>query len=71
MLFTSVREWRLNLETMEVKERDVTGDEYSMDFPMINADFTGLKHRYGYTQVLDSFASSKSGIYFIICLDWL
>lgn len=61
MLFTSVREWRLNLETMEVRERDVTGTEYSMDFPMINAEFTGLKHKYGYTQVIDSLASSNSG----------
>ncbi|KAI3501696.1 hypothetical protein L1887_29656 [Cichorium endivia] len=60
MLFTSVREWRLNLETLEVKERDVTGIEYSMDFPIINADFTGLKHHYGYTQVIDSLASSKA-----------
>ncbi|KAI3812541.1 hypothetical protein L1987_17251 [Smallanthus sonchifolius] len=61
MLFTCVREWRLNLETMQVKERDVTGIEYSMDFPTINTDFTGLKHKYGYTQVIDSLASSKSG----------
>nr|XP_043639848.1 carotenoid 9,10(9',10')-cleavage dioxygenase 1-like [Erigeron canadensis] len=60
MLFTRVREWRLNLETMEVKEKDITGTEYSMDFPMINADFIGLKHQYGYTQVIDSLASSKS-----------
>ncbi|KAI7757608.1 hypothetical protein M8C21_016499 [Ambrosia artemisiifolia] len=61
MLFTCVREWRLNLKTMEVKERDVTGIEYSMDFPTINADFTGLKHKYGYTQVIHSLASSESG----------
>ncbi|KAJ0666454.1 putative 9-cis-epoxycarotenoid dioxygenase [Helianthus annuus] len=61
MLFTCVREWRLNLRTMEVKERDVTGTEYSMDFPTINADFTGLKHKYGYTQVIDSLASAESG----------
>ncbi|KAJ0824800.1 putative 9-cis-epoxycarotenoid dioxygenase [Helianthus annuus] len=61
MLFTCVREWRLNLRTMEVKERDVTGKEYSMDFPTINADFTGLKHKYGYTQVIDSLASAESG----------
>lgn len=61
MLFTNVREWRLNLETLEVKERDVTGTEYSMDFPMINEGFTGLKHQYGYTQVIDSIASSNAG----------
>ncbi|KAC9164488.1 hypothetical protein E3N88_46279 [Mikania micrantha] len=60
LLFTSVREWRLNIETLEVEERDLTGTQYSMDFPMINADYTGLKHRYGYTQVIDSHASSIS-----------
>ncbi|XP_076895699.1 carotenoid 9,10(9',10')-cleavage dioxygenase 1-like [Bidens hawaiensis] len=60
LLFTSIREWRLNMETLEVKERDLTGSEYSMDFPMINADFTGLKHKYGYTQVINSDASSES-----------
>ena len=61
MLFTSVREWRLNMETLEVNERDVTGTEYSMDFPMINENFTGRNHQYGYTQVIDSIASSKAG----------
>eukprot|EP00258_Populus_trichocarpa_P029715 XP_024445734.1 carotenoid 9,10(9',10')-cleavage dioxygenase 1-like [Populus trichocarpa] len=33
-----------------------------MDFPFINEDVTGLKHKYGYTQVIDSLASSISGI---------
>ncbi|KAI3698407.1 hypothetical protein L2E82_41928 [Cichorium intybus] len=65
MLFTSVREWRLNMKTLAVNERDVTGTEYSMDFPMINEDFTGLKHQYGYTQVIDSLASSKAGSAFV------
>ncbi|KAK1438273.1 hypothetical protein QVD17_04079 [Tagetes erecta] len=60
MLFTSVREWRLNMETLEVKERDLTGTEYSMDFPIINVDFTGVKHKYGYTQIINSHASSNS-----------
>ncbi|KAI3698406.1 hypothetical protein L2E82_41926 [Cichorium intybus] len=68
MLFTSVREWRLNMETLEVKERDVTGTEYSMDFPIINEDFTGLKHQYGYAQVINSLASSKAGNDFAILL---
>ncbi|XP_071704210.1 carotenoid 9,10(9',10')-cleavage dioxygenase 1-like [Rutidosis leptorrhynchoides] len=61
MLFAKVREWRLNMETFEVKERNLSGTEYSMDFPFINADFTGLKHQYGYTQVVDSVASSNAG----------
>ena len=34
-----------------------------MDFPMINENFTGIKNKYGYTQVVDSIASSTSGNY--------
>ncbi|KAK3212978.1 hypothetical protein Dsin_017684 [Dipteronia sinensis] len=60
-LFTRVYEWRLNIVTGEVKERNLSGNELSMDFPMINEKFTGLKHKYGYTQVVDSVASSSAG----------
>ncbi|KAK6920854.1 Carotenoid oxygenase [Dillenia turbinata] len=60
-LFTCVYEWRLNMETIEVKERNLSETELSMDFPMINNDYTGLKHKYGYTQVIDSVASSSCG----------
>ncbi|XP_010648499.1 carotenoid 9,10(9',10')-cleavage dioxygenase 1 [Vitis vinifera] len=61
-LFARVYEWRLNMETGEVKERNLTGTDVSMEFPMINEDFTGVKHKYGYTQVLDSMASSSCGM---------
>ncbi|XP_004300716.1 PREDICTED: carotenoid 9,10(9',10')-cleavage dioxygenase 1-like [Fragaria vesca subsp. vesca] len=61
-LFTHLYEWRLNMLTGEVEERNLTGNEYSMDFPFINEHFTGLKHKYGYTQVIDSGASSLSGM---------
>ncbi|GMQ10611.1 hypothetical protein CsSME_00053547 [Camellia sinensis var. sinensis] len=57
-LFTCVNEWRLNMETGEVKERNLSGTEFSMDFPMINEGYTGLRCKYGYTQVIDSEASS-------------
>ncbi|CAL5441554.1 unnamed protein product [Camellia sinensis] len=60
-LFTCVHEWRLNMGTGEIKERNLTGTEFSMDFPMINEGYSGLKHRYGYCQVIDSEASSISG----------
>ena len=60
-LFAQVYEWRLNMETGEVKERNLTGTDFSMEFPMINEDLTGVKHKYGYTQVLDSMASSSCG----------
>lgn len=61
LLFTCAHEWRLNMKTGEVKEKVLSGNEFSMDFPFINGDFTGLKHKYGYTQVLDSIASSTCG----------
>ncbi|KAJ9688245.1 hypothetical protein PVL29_014119 [Vitis rotundifolia] len=61
-LFARVYEWRLNMETGEVKERNLTGTYFSMEFPTINEDFTGVKHKYGYTQVLDSMASSSCGM---------
>ncbi|KAK4558933.1 hypothetical protein RGQ29_008259 [Quercus rubra] len=43
-------------------ERNLTGTEFSMDFPMINENFTGIKNKYGYTQVVDSISSSTSGL---------
>lgn len=60
-LFTCLYEWRLNMLSGEVEERNLTGTEFSMDFPFINEEFTGLKHKYGYTQVIDSRASSLCG----------
>lgn len=60
-LFSRCHEWRLNMETGNVRERYLSGTEFSIDFPMINGDFTGLKNKYGYTQVVDSEASSTSG----------
>lgn len=60
-LLHRVHEWRLNVVTGEVKEKYLTGADCSMDFPFINEDVTGLKHKYGYTQVIDSLASSISG----------
>lgn len=62
-LFTRVYEGRLNMNTGDVRERFLTGTEFSMDFPMIHGDFTGVKNKYGYTQVTDSNASSDSGDY--------
>ncbi|KAK4836842.1 hypothetical protein QYF36_000614 [Acer negundo] len=51
----------LNIVTGEVKERNLSGNELSMDFPMINEKYTGLEHKYGYTQVVDYVASSSAG----------
>lgn len=71
-LFTCLYEWRLNMLSGEVEERNLTGTEFSMDFPFINEEFTGLKHKYGYTQVIDSSASSLCGRKLIINLfDWV
>ncbi|XP_059639102.1 carotenoid 9,10(9',10')-cleavage dioxygenase 1-like [Cornus florida] len=61
-LFSRCYEWRLNMLNGEVKEKNLTGTEFSMDFPMINENFTGVKNKYGYTQIIDSSASSASGM---------
>lgn len=59
--FTHAYEWRLNIKNGDVVERSLTGDEFSMDFPMINEQFTGYRNKYGYSQLVDSTASSTSG----------
>ncbi|BBG95318.1 carotenoid cleavage dioxygenase 1 [Prunus dulcis] len=60
--FSRVYEWRLNMVSGEVEEKNLTGTEFSMEFPFINDQVTGLKHKYGYTQVVDSMASSTCGM---------
>ncbi|RDX64863.1 Carotenoid 9,10(9',10')-cleavage dioxygenase, partial [Mucuna pruriens] len=61
-LFSRCYEWRLNMKSGEVKEKYLTGPEQFMDFPVINASFTGIKNRYGYTQVVDPTASYAADI---------
>ena len=60
--FSRAYEWRLNMKNGEVKERYLTGRKHSMDFPMINENFTGLTNKYGYAQTTDLNASSISGM---------
>ncbi|KAL4592249.1 hypothetical protein LXL04_005237 [Taraxacum kok-saghyz] len=60
--FSRAYEWRLNMKNGEVKERYLTGTTYSMEFPMINENFTGLKNKYWYSQTADLDASSISGM---------
>ncbi|KAK2970507.1 hypothetical protein RJ640_012250 [Escallonia rubra] len=62
LFFSRAYEWRLNMATGEVIERNLTGTEFSMDFPMINENVMGVKNKYGYSQVVDSTASSTSGM---------
>lgn len=50
------------METGEVKERNLSGTDFSIDFHVIDEKYTGLKHKYGFTQVIDSTTSSIAGI---------
>ncbi|GMN39972.1 hypothetical protein TIFTF001_009198 [Ficus carica] len=60
-LYDRPYEWRLNMRTGDVQERNLTVDtEMSMDFPVINGNLTGLKNKFGYTQVLDVMATSTA-----------
>ncbi|KAK3128457.1 hypothetical protein QOZ80_6BG0461960 [Eleusine coracana subsp. coracana] len=38
-------------------------DKVAMDFPIINDKFIGIRNKYGYAQVVDSLASSKTGLF--------
>ncbi|KAL7159334.1 hypothetical protein ABFS83_01G020300 [Erythranthe nasuta] len=60
--FSRAYEWRLNMHTGKVAEKNLTGADYSMDFPMINENYIGGRNKFAYTQVIDSSASSKSGM---------
>ncbi|KAL9400184.1 hypothetical protein Peur_009145 [Populus x canadensis] len=62
LLFSRSYEWRLNMETGEVKERNLTGTDLCMEFPMINPSLNGLKNKFGYTQIVHEPASSSSGM---------
>ncbi|XP_058075665.1 carotenoid 9,10(9',10')-cleavage dioxygenase 1-like [Magnolia sinica] len=62
LFFSRVYEWRLNMESRDVKEKNLTDTNFSMDFPMINDNFNGLRNEYGYTQVIDSDASCTCGL---------
>ncbi|KAE8735233.1 Carotenoid 9,10(9',10')-cleavage dioxygenase 1, putative isoform 2 [Hibiscus syriacus] len=60
LVFPRPYEWRLNMKTGGVKETNLTGTDFKLDFPFINEAFIGLRNNYGYSQVHDSIASSAS-----------
>ncbi|KAF9662257.1 hypothetical protein SADUNF_Sadunf18G0034300 [Salix dunnii] len=62
LLFSRSYEWRLNMETRVVKERNLTGTPFAMEFPMINPNFNGVKNKFGYTQTVHDSASASSGM---------
>ncbi|KAK7410379.1 hypothetical protein VNO78_01114 [Psophocarpus tetragonolobus] len=56
-------EWRLNMQTGEVKEKDLCGaNVVYMDFPMIHGNFVGIKNRFAYTQVVDPLAGATHDV---------
>ncbi|XP_075508291.1 carotenoid 9,10(9',10')-cleavage dioxygenase-like isoform X1 [Primulina tabacum] len=62
-LFSRAYEWRLNMKTGEVTRQGyLTGTEFAIDFPIINPNFTGVKNRFAYAQIVDSTASSEAGM---------
>ncbi|CAD6337583.1 unnamed protein product [Miscanthus lutarioriparius] len=63
-LFSRPYEWRLNLENGSVHEGYITCEKVAMDFPVINDKFIGIQNKYGYAQVADSLATSKTGSYY-------
>ena len=61
ILFSRPYEWRLNLGSGIASEGYITSEDVAMDFPVINENFTGIINKYGYAQVVDSVATSKTG----------
>jgi len=50
----------------------ITSEDVAMDFPVINENFTGIINKYGYAQVVDSVATSKTGnVVFITVALWI
>lgn len=60
-----VCEWRLNMRTGEVKEKNVI-TKFFMEFPTINEKFIGLRNKFCYLQVVDIEATYISGFYHLI-----
>lgn len=54
VLFTKIHEWRFNLQTGVVLERDLTNAHAPMEMPKINEKFIGYKNKFAYAQLLDS-----------------
>uniref|UniRef100_K3Y221 Uncharacterized protein n=1 Tax=Setaria italica TaxID=4555 RepID=K3Y221_SETIT len=63
ILFSHPYEWRLNLESGTTNEGYITSEKVAMDFPVINDKFIGIRNKYGYAQVVDSLATSKTGLF--------
>ncbi|KAF8689841.1 hypothetical protein HU200_041472 [Digitaria exilis] len=63
ILFSRPYEWRLNLENGTTSEGYIISEDVAMDFPVINENFTGIRNKYGYTQVVDSVTASKTGLF--------
>ncbi|KAL3744377.1 hypothetical protein ACJRO7_013619, partial [Eucalyptus globulus] len=46
----------------EIQESTLMGTEFSMDFPFMNANLTGLHNKCGYAQVIKSKSCSECGL---------
>ncbi|KAL3361240.1 hypothetical protein AABB24_014238 [Solanum stoloniferum] len=61
-IFSRVCEWRLNMKTGEIKEKkNLSGDEFAMEFPIINEKLSGFRNKFAYLQVVESTELSASG----------
>jgi carotenoid cleavage dioxygenase-like enzyme len=46
--FCRLYQWRLNLKTKAISGEYLPGTDFSLDFPMINNQYTGMQHSYAY-----------------------
>ncbi|OEL32758.1 Carotenoid 9,10(9',10')-cleavage dioxygenase 1 [Dichanthelium oligosanthes] len=63
ILFSRPYEWRLNMQSGATNEGYITSEKVAMDFAVINDKFIGIRNKYGYAQVVDSLATSKTGLF--------
>ncbi|BBN07128.1 hypothetical protein MPTK1_4g01260 [Marchantia polymorpha subsp. ruderalis] len=61
LLYERLHEWRLNLKTGEVVERDVSKRKFPLELPRINENFQGKKYQYCYAASEDINASKAVG----------
>ncbi|KAJ7544296.1 hypothetical protein O6H91_09G073100 [Diphasiastrum complanatum] len=61
-LLMHLHEWRFNMVTGEMVERDISDNNNFMEFPTIHGSYLGKKYKYAYANVADLDASKEYGM---------
>jgi len=55
-----LREWSLDLQSGQVQERELSGDEVWPEFPVVHPSFQGSQHRFAYSVDIDVERSNQA-----------